>query len=443
VSVEEDDAGRVARPTKGKPPLRVVQPGDLAEPEWRDRLLWTGGKSPKIIGCIANAVTILRNDEPWLGVLAWDDFRQSIACRKPPPWCDDDARSSGYDHATAWADTDGHRVSNWLRRRWSLNVSARDAYMAALMVAEANSFDPLVDWVRALEWDGVRRVDAWFATYLGVEAGPYSAFVGRAMLVSAIARALVPGAKVDTMTILEGPQGIWKSQSCEALFGREWYSETPLDLSSKDRFVGLRGLWCHEMAELDTMGKADASRVKSFLSSPWDKYRPPYGAHDVRVARRCVMVGTVNPGPLGYLVDVTGNRRMWPVRCGVMRAIDLDGIHRDRAQLWAEAREMFETDPRWWPVTPDEQRLCNEEQESRMTHDVWIGKVETWLRMQRSGTDSRVTVRDVLIDCLGIEVAKHDRANAARVGNCLAQCGWELAGREGGGTRERYYRRIT
>ena len=35
---------------------------------------------------------------------------------------------------------------------------------------------------------------------------------------------------------------------------------------------------CHEMAELDGFGRADVSRVKSFLSSAWDDYRPPYAA---------------------------------------------------------------------------------------------------------------------------------------------------------------------
>jgi len=33
-----------------------------------------------------------------------------------------------------------------------------------------------------------------------------------------------------------------------------------------------------------------------------------------------------------------GNRRFWPVRCG---QVDVDGIHRDRDQLWAEAYQRY------------------------------------------------------------------------------------------------------
>ena len=158
------------------------------------------------------------------------------------------------------------------------------------------------------------------------------------------------------------------------------------------------------------------------------------------------MVGTVNPGPLGYLVDVTGNRRMWPVRCGVEGPSDLEGIGRDRLQLWSEARSMFGAGPKaggalWWPVSPEERRLCNDEQEDRMVSDVWLGKIESWLRTERAGYGTRITVRDVLASCLNLETAKHDRAAAVRVGNCLAQCGWEIAGRDGGGSRERFYKR--
>lgn len=435
------DVVRKIRPDVPDPPDDPDPTGD-----WRDRLIYRKTKTGlSIVGCIANAVTALRNDDPWRGVLAWDQFSRAIVCRAPPPWYPDDAPANA-DPKRAWSDTDGGRVANWLHRKWAIAMSARDAYSAALMVAEASAFDPVLDYFGALVWDGVRRVDTFMSRYLGTVDDAYTRFVGRAFLVASVARALVPGCKVDTMPIWEGPQGIYKSQAAAALYGREWFSDTPLDLASKDRFVGLRGLLCHEMAELDGWGRADVGRVKSFLSSPTDDYRPPYGQHNIRVPRRCVMIGTVNPGPMGYLVDGTGNRRMHPVVCGVTRAIDLEGIERDRDQIWAEAKTLFGAGPRaggalWWPVTTEEKRLCNAEQEERVVAEPWVGRVEVWLKVNRSKPEARVSVRDIMTDALGLEVARQDRSAAARVGACLAQLDWRVVARDGTGTRERHYAR--
>lgn len=414
--------------------------------DWQERLVKKHRKGvAEIVDCSANAVTCLAGDEAWEDVLAWDEFKRAIVCRGQPPWYPDDAPKDP-DPKRPWSDTDGGRVQNWLRRRHGIGVSKQDAYFAALMVAEANSFDPVIDYFATLEWDEVPRVDRFLPLYLGTIDSAYTRFVGRSMLVASVARALVPGSKVDTMPIWEGPQGIYKSQAAAALYGPDWFSDTPLDLASKDRFVGLRGLLCHEMAELDGWGRADAGRVKSFLSSPSDDYRPPYGQHNIRVPRRCVMLGTVNPGLMGYLVDGTGNRRMHPVICGVERTIDLDGIGRDRAQIWAEARNLYGAGPRaggalWWPVTADERRLCNAEQEDRLVAEPWVGRVEVWLKVNRRAPDARITVREIMTDCLGLEIGKQDRGASARVGACLAQLEWVVVDRAGTGTRERYYAR--
>ena len=50
------------------------------------------------------------------------------------------------------------------------------------------------------------------------------------------------------------------------------------------------------------------------------------------VPRQFITFGSTND--LNYLMGVTGNRRFWPVAVG---KIDLEGLARDRNQLWAEA----------------------------------------------------------------------------------------------------------
>lgn len=444
-------------PAPTEPDVAAAEPTPTVEgaDDWRDRLIYKVGAkgSTTIDHCPANAITILRCDPRWKGCLAWNSLAQGIVTRRPPPWgVDDVAMPDVTSQAGAWMETDATRVQAWMKREYDLNLTPKESYGAALIVAEGARFDPLFDWLSPLgqEWDGEHRIETWLSTYLGAEDNEYHRFIGRAFLISAVARVMRPGCKVDTMIVLEGPQGLRKSQGLKALFGEEYFGDTPLELTDKDRFIGLRGLWCHEMAELDSFGRADAARVKNFLSSPTDNYRPPYAASNIRVPRRLVFAGTVNPASLGYLRDETGNRRIWPVRCGAR--IDLAAIAADREQLWAEARERYGAGPdaggmRWWPDTREEHRLCNEEQEERMVGDVWIGRVARWLD---GGTGHpakpvghRVTISDVLTDAIGLELTKQGRGEASRVGTCLAACGWVQVGRRSSGARERLYGRAS
>jgi predicted P-loop ATPase len=415
--------------------------------DWRDALLYTG-KERKLAPCTANAITILRNDKAWVGLLAYDVLSQGIVCRRDAPWDPDDRPAPDpNDRSGAWRESNAIRLQAWLARHYALFITPKQAYESALVCAEGARFDPVRDYLEGLKWDDVQRVDRWTHTYLGAPDDPYHRLVGRMHLIGSVARGLRPGCKLDTMTVLEGPQGLRKSSGVEALYGSQWVSDTPLEMGSKDRFVGLRGVWCHEMAELDSFGKADATRVKTFLSSKVDDFRPPYAQTTVKVPRRAVMIGTVNPSALGYLRDETGNRRILPVRCGVVRdrltahgTIDTDAIERDRDQLWAEAVALYRIGARWWPETAEDRALCNEEQNERVSVDLWMGRIQRWLGIRAPGY--RATIPEVLSDALGIsDVTKHDRAAQTRVGMCLALAGWVQAGRRGSGARERYYGR--
>jgi predicted P-loop ATPase len=164
-----------------------------------------------------------------------------------------------------------------------------------MQVARANSHDPLRDYLEALKWDGTPRLDDVLTRrYFGAEGDvEHLRCIGPKWAISAVARALKPGCKVDTVLILEGPQGLKKSTAFRML-GGGWFCDAPIDVNNKDSAALASQFWILELAELDTFRKANTEALKAFLSRNEDTYRPPYGRVNISTPRRCVIVGTTN-----------------------------------------------------------------------------------------------------------------------------------------------------
>jgi predicted P-loop ATPase len=65
-------------------------------------------------------------------------------------------------------------------------------------------------------------------------------------------------------------------------------------MDSKAAAEKIQGYWVCEIAELAGMKKADIEKVKGFLSSSCDKYRPSYGHNVESRPRQGILVGSVN-----------------------------------------------------------------------------------------------------------------------------------------------------
>jgi putative DNA primase/helicase len=352
--------------------------------KWEGRLVLKPGEDEcgELVSNAANVTTILRNEATWRGIVAWDEFKQQIVFRKPPPWHEDDAPADGVQTAGASLnDSDQTRISSWMARspRYRLNVSEQVAYRGARIAAEGDSYDSLRDYLDGLKWDGVQRIATFAETYLGAVGTDYTRFVMRAYLVSAAARGFEPGCKVDHVLVLAGNQDRGKTSALRALFA-DLYTDSKIDLASKDRFVNMAGMWCISFDELASLGKSDHETVKNFITSQKDKYRAPYAAHSTEVARRSVFAATVNPQEdCGYLKDATGNRRFWPIDCAAVNPIDAVALAADRDQIWAEAVALYRAGTKWHPVTDHEKALCRGEQDKRAERSAWSDLVAGWL----------------------------------------------------------------
>ncbi len=306
------------------------------------------------------------------------------------------------------------RLSAAVEKKYSLPGALTERGLAPVCetVGKKRPFHPVRDWLNGLKWDGVARIDHLFERYYGASPGDYTRAVSRNFMIGAVARIYRPGCKLDNMVVLEGKQGIKKSSSLKALFGDEFVSEVKASPDSKDFDQALQGMWCLEFAELDSLQKSDITRIKMQLSTQADWIRLPYKPAYQSFPRQSVFVGTTNDD--GYLKDPTGARRFWPVKC---TQVDIDGIRRERDQLFAETVQLFKNGETWWEIPPG----AEEEQDLRYQHDVWEEYILPFLAEKIEITMSEIFGEE----CLNAKKYQSDRAMQIRVGNILKRYGWE------------------
>jgi predicted P-loop ATPase len=318
-------------------------------------------------------------------------------------------------------DEDVSQLQEYLQHCGISRIGREQVHQAVDQRAQELPFHPIRDYLDGVVWDGVPRLDRWTVDYLGANPGTYAAVVGRKFLVAMVARICEPGCKADYMLVLEGEQGAGKSRACRVLAG-EWFSDSLPDIHHKDAKEHLRGKWLIEIAELSAIGKADAEALKAFISRPTERFRASYGRKEVTEPRQCIFIGTTNKS--AYLKDETGARRFWPVKVG---NIDIDGLERDRNQLFAEAVAAYRKGDKWWPDAAFEREHIKPEQAKRFEADPWEQTIGEFV----AGRE-RVNVTSVARDALGLDVGKVGTIEQRRISGVLIDLGW-ISGRDSKG----------
>lgn len=411
--------------------LRIVQHDDeqpcaaSPEPEWKRSLSVKLTKDGEIAieKTAANALLILCNADGWAGSLGYNLMtRKPTWRRSPPPF-------AGLTPPTGeLRDEHLAYVEGALRNQYGVGF-AHDALRSAIgSAAVQRSYSPVEDYLLSLRWDGVARVGSWLQTYCGV--APCGVGYGGWWLISAVARALEPGCKADVMLVLEGEQGIGKSEAIRALAG-EWYQGQLGDISSTRGAESIAGYWIVEVGEMDAIRGRAATNVKNFLSQKTDSYRPAYGHYVQDFPRRCVFAGSTNEYDWSH--DESGERRVWPARCGAR--IDVDGIRRDRDQIWAEAVELYRAKERWWAETEDERAFLAASVAERYKEDPWTAGVVSAL----AGRPAGATISE-LLGAIEVPLERQNRAASDRVAAILRRAKAKSENRRQGGARSRVYR---
>ena len=313
-----------------------------------------------------NILTIIRND-PRLNGVAYNQMTHLLDVNGKLPW---------KQVKPGWNDSDLANLKMYFDKHYGIWSPAKikDALLTA---ASERVFHPIKDYLEGLPvWDGTERVDRLLIEYLGAEDNPYTRAIMRKTLVAAVARIYEPGIKFDYILVLNGPQGIGKS-TFFAKLGGKWFSDslTVSDMRDKAGAEKLQGYWILELGELAGLRKIDVETVKSFITRTDDKFRQSYGINVESHPRQSVIVGSTN-STSGFLRDVTGNRRFWPVRVNhgkkkVWEMTDID-------QIWAEALEKYKAgEP--LILIGEEEKMAYEEQRDAMEADDREGLVEQYL----------------------------------------------------------------
>ena len=222
-------------------------------------------------------------------------------------------------------------------------------------VAARTPHRPVQRYLRGLSWDGTKRIPVLHDQVLNCAAHnctPVHSVAIRKWFIGAVARAMKPGCKMDTVLTLVGKQGVGKSTFFKIL-GSPWFVDTAISIGHKDAYLQLSASWIYEMPEGDgILLRTSQDKLKGFITSCEDVFRCPYGRSMERRARHNVLVATTNEAE--FLKDTTGTRRYWVIQVG---AIDLDRLRAWRDQLWAEAMHYYEAGEQWWLTTEDEQKL--------------------------------------------------------------------------------------
>ena len=295
---------------------------------------WQAGleldKHGDVKATLNNFVLIIRHDSK-LKSICYNEHRGGICIRNKDtlPWL---------QLKPGWNDPDMSALASYIDNVYHI-FSLQKLKAAVLTVTAERSYHPIKDFLQSLpEWDGTERLDTLFVDYLGAEDNAYVRAVTRKTFVAAVARIYEPGIKFDQILVSVGKQGIGKSTLFSRL-GGVYYSDSLniSDMRDKTAPEKLQGYWIIEISEMNGIRKVDAETVKSFASRQDDKYRAAYGMTVENHPRQCIIVGTTN-STQGFLRDISGNRRFWPVDVyGNNRLHPWDLSQETIDQVWAEA----------------------------------------------------------------------------------------------------------
>lgn len=396
------------------------------------RAMLTLNDKGNIVQSIQNICTVLRSDPNLKGKIKYNILSYSPFIYGSLPW--DEA-----ENYREWNNTDDSNLKCYIESNYGLK--SLDKIMEALnIVVNENRFNPVIDYLEQLQWDGKPHIENLLSDYLGVEKNKYSIECMKLFMLGAINRAYYPGCKFDYMPVLVGEQGVGKSTFFKILAGNDdWYNDNFNTVDGDKATEKLRGMWIVELAELLAVKKAQAvESIKAFITSTVDTYRPPYGRRTEQRPRVCVFAGTTNS--THFLTDRTGNRRYLPLmvrKDHVKKSMfeNKDQVQEDFRQAWAEALHIFKTQKPKLVLPKDLENTVKTIQNSYVEEDVRVGVIQEWLDNTKEDYTCAAMIYEL---ALGNDRQKPDRRMSNEIHDIMEHSihGWKRVENEHGGRKK-------
>lgn len=388
-----------------------------ANTDWLSKLKLSS-ETGKPVKTVENVLIILENDPQLCGAAVFDEFSNRLFVTGDLPW-------SAFRGRRDWKDADDAGLRCYMEKVYGITGKERitDGF---LLYCELHKVNLVQQFLNSLPvWDGVKRLDTLFIDYLGAADTAYTRAVARKSLCAAVARAVQPGVKYDTMPILVGAQGIGKSTFLR-LLGGEWFNDSMNSFEGKEACLMIQGSWLIELQELNGLNRAEENAVKQFLSKTDDIYREPYGKRTGRYPRRCVFFGTTNDDE--FLRDKTGSRRFLPIDCtgnGTSRSSCAKSVFEDLAgevpQIWAEALACYRLGETLYLDSKELSKAAKAAQEEHALHSAKEGIIREFLEKEipenwdKLDLDARRRYRSGLMKPEGVSFKKLDRVCAIEI----------------------------
>ena len=409
--------------------------------DWHDRLI-RNLTNNSLKNNISNIFLILENDEEYQGRIEFNELTQMCSFNR-----------------NYWTDFVDSRLKLFLEQKYEITTSIENISHACNIIADDHRYHPIKEYLQAVQWDGVPRINSVFSDFLGAANNPYTRAVAVISFVGAVARVYQPGVKFDTCTVFVGKQGTGKSKFIYKIaHNPDWFSDSITTFDGKEFYEGILGRWIIELGEGTAFQKSVKERCKQALASQQDVYRKPYGRHPEVQKRQCVFFGTTNN--YDFLKDETGDRRYYPIDVNIANAtknMDKDLDDKYIAQLWAEAVQLYHSGQSIY--IQDSQVLAFAEQEQRKHFDEsplqadiynfleipitsgWytatLDSRQHYIREYQNGNTSagafkrdRISVKEIACELFGYELNQPiERKMSLEIARTLTALGWRKTGK--------------